>query len=242
MSAVCRMAVVAGSGLDLRNILDEVCWEKPFAVFPGLSPAGVAGHAGTFTEGLCGAVRVIVQQGRRHFYEGLKFEEVTATVRVLASFGVDRIVFTNAAGGLKAGLEPGALMAAECIMTWPYRGWPDAPGETVPNWRVPECEASGTYAWVHGPSYETRAEIAALQRQGAWAVGMSTAPEIVAAQGLGMRAGAISCITNTCCRRQRLTHDEVLDIGQHHSARLCELLRRVLPGFAEGDQKTDRLF
>ncbi|MFO7974966.1 MAG: hypothetical protein R6V12_10070, partial [Candidatus Hydrogenedentota bacterium] len=172
------IAVVAGSGLDLKPILDTVCWEKPFEAFCGLSFASVAGHAGAFIQGMCGDVPMIVQQGRRHFYEGLRFEEVTAPVRELASLGVDAILFTNAAGGLKIDLKPGFLMAAERIVTWPYRGWPDRPSVIVPTWVVPECDATGAYAWVHGPSYETRAEIAALQQRGACAVGMSTAPEM----------------------------------------------------------------
>jgi purine-nucleoside phosphorylase len=193
----------------------------------------VTGHAGTFIEGICGNVHVIIQQGRRHFYEGLSFEEVTAHVRVLASQGVDRIVFTNAAGGLKSELEPGSLMAIKHILTWPYRGWPDRPPEIIPSRLVPECDATGTYAWVHGPSYETRAEIAELERQGACAVGMSTAPEIVAAHALGIRTAAISCITNTSFQRHPLTHDEVLRIAQRTSSKLCGLLRRVLPMFTE---------
>ena len=179
------MAVVAGTGLNLRDLFDTISWEKPFHAFGDLSSGGVPGHANTFIEGTCRSMRVIVQQGRRHFYEGLTFEDVTAPVRVLASLGVDRVVFTNAAGGLKSELEPGALMAVEHILTWPYRGWPDRPPRIVPTWLMPGCDATGAYAWVHGPSYETRAEIAALQRQGACAVGMSTAPEMTAAHTLG---------------------------------------------------------
>lgn len=227
------MAVVAGTGLNLRDLFDTISWEKPFHAFGDLSSGGVPGHANTFIEGTCRSMRVIVQQGRRHFYEGLTFEDVTAPVRVLASLGVDRVVFTNAAGGLKSELEPGALMAVEHILTWPYRGWPDRPPRIVPTWLMPGCDATGAYAWVHGPSYETRAEIAALQRQGACAVGMSTAPEMTAAHTLGMHTAALSCITNTCFQPHPLTHTGVLRAAQCASSRLCHLLRRTLPVFAE---------
>lgn len=233
MTSLPPIAVVAGSGIDLRGLLDNVRWEKPFSAFQSLASVSVAGHSGVFLEGMSETIPVIVQQGRCHFYEGLSYAEVTAPVQLLASLGVERIVFTNAAGGLKAELEPGCLMAAERIETWPYRGWPNRPREIVPQWLVPECDRVGTYMWVHGPSYETRAEIAALERAGISAVGMSTAPEMACAHALGLRTAAISCITNNCLRTQVLSHAHVVATAERASEKLCAVLRRALPYLAE---------
>jgi purine-nucleoside phosphorylase len=227
------VAVVAGSGLDLTGLLDRVNWEKPFEAFKGLSATSVSGHSGVFTLGSCADVDVILQQGRRHMYEGLTFEKTTASVRALVSLGVDRIIFTNAAGGLKPAMNPGMLLAVERIMTWPYRAWPERPEELVPDWVMPGSDAAGVYVWVHGPSYETRAEIAVLQRVKASAVGMSTAPEVAAAQALGLRTAAISCITNNCCEVKHLSHEDVLATARNASERLCEVLARALPRYAE---------
>ncbi len=226
-----RIAIVTGSGLELGGLLDRPVWEKPFSAFEHCSPAQVAGHPGTFAAGECAGVPLILQRGRRHIYEGIGFDELTAPVRALAAMGVECVVFTNAAGGLLPELEPGHLLAVERVITWPCRRWPEQPGELLPDWLVPACDATGVYAWVHGPSYETRAEIGALRSMGAGAVGMSTAPEMAAAHRLGLRTAVVSCITNTCCRVQRLTHDHVLATARDASARLCALLRNALPDF-----------
>jgi purine-nucleoside phosphorylase len=116
-------------------------------------------------------------------------------------------------------------MAASRIRLWRYRRWPAAPAQLMPDFELPGCDASGAYHWVHGPCYETRAEIRALQTEKSSAVGMSTAPEMHRAQALGMRAAAISCITNNCCTPQHLTHEHVLRTAAAASARLSALLR-----------------
>ncbi len=226
-----RIAIVAGSGLDLSSLLDRRFWEKPFSAFDGCSAAQVDGHPGSFIAGECGGEPLIVQQGRRHLYEGLRWDALAAPLKTLAAMGVERVVFTNAAGGLLPELKPGSLMDVERILTWPCRRWSEQPGALVPGWRVPGCDATGIYVWMHGPSYETRAEIAALQGMGASAVGMSTAPEMAAAHALGLRTAAVSCVTNNCCRPQRLSHEAVLATARASSARLCELLRFALPDF-----------
>ncbi len=231
MTARPRIAVVAGSGLDLSALLDRRLWEKPFSAFDGCSAGQVAGHPGSFIAGESAGELLIVQQGRRHLYEGVRWDALTAPLRALAAMGVECVVFTNAAGGLLAELKPGSLLDVERIITWPCRRWERQPAALVPGWRVPGCDATGVYAWMSGPSYETRAEIAALQGMGASAVGMSTAPELAAAHALGLRTAAVSCITNNCCRPQRLSHEEVLAAARASSARLCALLRHALPGF-----------
>lgn len=226
------LAVVAGSGLNLRALLDEIDEERDFPGVAGLDSAIVAGHVGRFVFGKSEGARVILQCGRLHLYEGLDCAKTTAPVAALHEFGARTIVFTNAAGGLLPEMRPGELMAADAIRVWPCTRQ-ETPQETLwPDFISDDCEWRGAYHWVHGPCYETRAEIAALRSLGSAAVGMSTAPEIARAQALGMRAAAISCITNNCCTPQVLTHDHVLRIAASASARLCEVLRGIVRGEA----------
>lgn len=233
------VGIVAGSGLDLRPVLDHVEDERAFGEFPGLPTTEIAGHAGRFVLGRCGRTPVVLQLGRVHVYEGHELPTVTRAVEVLHELGVRTLICTNAAGGLDPSMEPGHLMAAARIRLWPYRRWPSQPEQMDPDFVVGHCDWTGPYCWVHGPCYETRAEIRALQSLDARAVGMSTAPEIYRAQQLGMRAAAVSCITNNCCTPHVLTHEHVLRTAQAASSRLRGLLRGAIEaGF--GDTKPAR--
>lgn len=234
------IAIVAGSGLDLTPVLDSVARVHAFSEFAGLPARGVAGHAGRFVDGQSGESRVIIQCGRLHFYEGWDHATVVRTVDILRDFGASTIVFTNAAGGLQPEMQPGDLMAADCVRIWPYRGWPGAPGALAPDLEVAGCDWRGAYHWVHGPCYETRAEIAALRAEKSSTVGMSTAPELHRAQALGIRAAAVSCITNNCCTPQHLTHDHVLRTAAAASARLCAILRAEICGGSLGTSPITR--
>jgi purine-nucleoside phosphorylase len=203
-----------------------------------LSGTGVEGHAGRFVLGHCAGTRVIVQCGRLHLYEGLAYDSVVQTVDALHALGARTAIFTNAAGGLEPQMRPGDLMAANAVRLWRYRGWPDAPECLIPDFQLAGCDVRGAYHWVHGPCYETRAEISALRASRSSAVGMSTAPEMHRAQRLGMRSAAISCITNNCCTPQHLTHAHVLRTAAAASARLCTLLRRHIQGIADANHAT----
>lgn len=235
MTARPAMGIVAGSGLALDGVLDEVREMRPFGASPALGDPAVEGHAGAFLMGGCCGIPVVLQQGRLHFYEGFGYAAATKPVDVMRDMGVERIVFTNAAGGLEPAMVPGSLMAVSSVGLWPCRMWPDQPRELELDWVIPGCDTTGRYAWVHGPSYETRAEIGALQRSGGAAVGMSTAPELVRCGELGISAAAISCITNNCCVPRKLTHEHVIKIAATASDRLTELLRTAFRALAGGD-------
>jgi len=222
------IGIVAGSGLDLTPVLDSITCEYTFEEFASLPESAVAGHGSRFIEGRVGESYVVVQCGRLHLYEGYDLESVVAPVEALYNRGVRTIVFTNAAGGLFPAMRPGDLMTVDRLRTWSYRGWPEAPRVLSPNFEIGGCTWRGAYHWVHGPCYETRAEIAALRAEKSSAVGMSTAPELLRAQQLGMRAAAVSCITNNCCTPQKLTHDHVLRTAAAASTELCRLLRGAI--------------
>lgn len=221
--------IVSGSGIHLRPVLDEVLMELPFAEVQGVATATVAGHDGTFVFGRCGGFPVVLQAGRIHLYEGHGYDAVTATVDALHGFGVDRLILTNAAGGLEADLLPGDWVAADHVLAWRF-GLHTFPENMTPDFIVPGCRAIGTYIWMHGPCYETRAEIRALQAMGGKTVGMSVAPELERCQQLGMRAGVVSCVTNNCTTQEPLSHLQVVDAAQKASEHLCSILRGFIGG------------
>lgn len=222
------IAIVAGSGMDLGGILDVVETVIPFDTVPGLGSATVAGHAGAFIFGRACGRRIAVQQGRRHFYEGLTYADVVRPVELLADAGVRTMLFTNAAGGLRRAFAPGDLMAISRIRCLPTPGWTTPPPWLRPELVLPGCDHRGVYASVPGPCYETPAEIMALRRLRIAAAGMSTAAEVDCCQRHGLRCGAVSCITNTCFGDKPVTHDCVLEAARRCSARLRGLLREAL--------------
>ena len=216
----------------MRSLLDEVFAERPFRAVPGLPQSAVPGHEGAFIHGRCAGTPVVLQCGRLHAYQGLAFEDVTRPVDVMHEYGVDRILFTNAAGGLWPKMRPGDLVTAAGVRPWRYGPF-DLPATLDVDFRVAGCDFTGDYVWMHGPCYETRAEVAALQSLGAAVVGMSAAPELLRCRQLGIRAGLVSCVTNSCCTPQILTHDHVVATAQRASARLCEVIRAALPRLTE---------
>jgi len=228
-----KVAIVAGSGLDLRPLLDDLYAERCFSDFPGLAAANTAGHSGMFLIGRHAGRDVIVQCGRLHAYEGLGIRALGRTVDALALLGAHTTVFTNAAGGLRPEAAPGTLVAAEAVWCWPYRA-ASLPPMLRPSCTLDGCALRGTYVWMHGPCYETRAEVRLLAAWGATTVGMSTAPELVRCEAIGMRTAVVSCVTNNCLRPSKLTHGHVLDAAKRTSERLRELLARNLPALAEG--------
>lgn len=249
-----RAILVLGSGLG--GVADEIeeAVRIPFALVPGFPrrTQELAGHAGALVAGRWAGVDVVAMQGRFHLYEGWNPEDVALPVRALATLGARVMVLTNAAGGLRPGMQPGDLMiiADHINLMWrnPLIG-PAAPGETrfpdmsdpyhAPFRRAAEATAlelgipvtQGVYAAVLGPSYETPAEIRMLARLGADAVGMSTIPEVLVGRAMGVRCLGISCITNLAAGLggKELTHEEVMETGAAVRDRLAALVRGVLP-------------
>lgn len=177
---------------------------------------------------------------------------VTFAVRVLGQLGVTTLVVTNAAGGINVGFSSGALMVIDdhinCIGTNPLIGRNDERfGARFPDMsevysvrlrRLADEVASsqgfalahGVYVAVHGPSYETPAEIRAFRALGADAVGMSTTPEAIVARQMGMEVLGLSCITNMAAGvlPQPLVHDEVMEVANRVRDRFIGLLEGVL--------------
>ncbi len=225
----------------------------PYTRIPNFPPARVEGHAGELLFATMKGVRVAVLSGRIHYYEGHDLDTVTLPTRVLALLGVRSLLVTNAAGGIRSDLQPGDLMAVEDHVNVmgmnPLRG-PNDPrlGPRFPDMteaydgtvRAALHEAAdsegialkdGVYAAVAGPSYETPAEVRMLERMGADAVGMSTVPEVVVANQMGLKVGAISCIANRAAglSDQRLSHADVTREAERAAERFCRLLAAAIP-------------
>ncbi|MFL5383402.1 MAG: purine-nucleoside phosphorylase [Longimicrobiaceae bacterium] len=252
-----RAILVLGSGLGgLADEIEEPV-SIPFGEIPGFPrrTQELAGHAGRLVVGRFEGVEVAAMQGRFHLYEGWTPAEVALPVRALAALGSRTLLLTNAAGGLRPGMEPGDLMViADHINLMgqnPLIG-PVAPGEhRFPDMSDPydreyrvAAEAAalelgipvtqGVYAALPGPSYETPAEIRMLARLGADAVGMSTVPEVLVARAVGVRCLGISCITNLAAGLggATLSHAEVMEVGERVRDRLAALVRGILPRIA----------
>ena len=229
-----RLAIVLGSGFQCITHAMEVDAAVPYSRLPGFIKSGVTGHRGEVVIGKLGKIPVLVLNGRSHYYEGHSLDEVTFPIRVLAEYGVESVLLTNAAGGINRKFRPGDFMLFKDHINL----MPDNPlrGE-VPNGlerfidlsdtydtklakamraaaRVTKAPLrQGIYLALPGPNYETPAEIRAFAKLGADAVGMSTVPEVLVARQHGLRIAALSCITNAAAGigKDGLSHDEVLD-------------------------------
>jgi purine-nucleoside phosphorylase len=251
------VAVVLGSGLGA--FADELHGgvEVPYSEIPGWPSSTAIGHAGKLVVGRLGAFSVAVMAGRAHLYEGYTPQQVVYGVRVLGRLGVRSMVFTNAAGGINLKLERGGLVLISDHINLQGSNPLAGPNHDELGPRFPdmteaysrECRrialevaaeqgmavSEGVYAAMQGPSYETPAEIRFLRAIGADVVGMSTVPEVIAANHMGMRSLAISCVTNMAAGvlPQRLSHDEVLETGEWVRDTLVRFLKAVLPRLAD---------
>ena len=248
-----RVAVVLGSGLGAfaGELADRT--EISYSAIPGWPCSTAAGHAGKLVFGKLGPLEVAVMAGRVHLYEGYTPAQVTFGVRVLGAMGVRSMVFTNAAGGINLALERGGLVLLSDHINLQGSNPLVGPNDDARGPRFPDMSeaysrhlralahevgselgirlAEGVYAAVLGPSYETPAEIRYLRAIGADLVGMSTVPEVIAANHMGVAALGISCVTNMAAGilPRKINHAEVLETGEMVRATLVKFLRALLP-------------
>ena len=248
-----RIGIVLGSGLGaFADTLAERS-EVPYSGIAGWPLSTADGHAGKLVTGRIGDTGVIALSGRAHYYEGYTSAQVTFGIRELARRGVTSLILTNAAGGIRPGYRAGDLVLISdhinLMGTNPLLGphddslgprFPDMSEAYSREYREIARQAGapmgldlqeGVYAAMLGPSYETPAEIRFLRTIGADLVGMSTVPEVIAANSLGMKVLAISCVTNLAAgiQARKLVHQEVLDTGSRVRDTLIRLLTAVVP-------------
>ena len=246
------IGLILGSGLgDLADSLENRI-VIPYEDIPCFPRSGVAGHAGALVFGeICGK-SLVVMQGRVHYYEGHSQEHITMPVRVMKLLGVERLVLTNAAGGVNLNYAPGDLMLISDHINFsganPLVGdnldefgprFPDASDVYTARLRrelLPKAEKAGialkqgVYMMFSGPSFETPAEIRMARVLGADAVGMSTVPEALVAAHCGMEVMGISCISNMAAGvlNQKLSHQEVMDTGAMVHDKFQKLIKIVI--------------
>jgi purine-nucleoside phosphorylase len=232
-----QIALILGSGLSHLSSNVAVEQSVPFAEITGLAAPTVAYHRGLVTLGEWAGQRVLIFEGRLHYYEGHPWDRVELLPRVAAALGAKQILLTNAAGGIHPHLLPGSFLAIRDHLEWNHAYcWrtvqPSPYSPRLLNLIAQAAERlgisllQGTYASVTGPSYETPAEIRALRTCGADAVGMSTTREGLRARALGMEVAALSCITNRAAGLSEgpITHEEVARIAQEQGQRLATLI------------------
>jgi len=256
LAPVPEVAVILGSGLgDFASGLDSPK-VLSYDQIPHWPVSKVIGHAGQLVVGGVGAGaharRVIALSGRSHFYEGHPMDVVTFATRVLGQLGVKVLIVTNAAGGINLKFSSGALMIIDDHINFMGTNPLVGPNDDRFGPRFPDMSEvysrrlrglardaaqqmalpleQGVYVGVHGPSYETPAEIRAFRTLGADAVGMSTVPEAIVARHMGMEVLGLSCITNMAAGvlPQPLVHDEVMETARRVRGSFIALLEGII--------------
>lgn len=251
-----QIALILGSGLG--SFADELSQAVriPYTNIPFFPRSTAIGHAGQMVIGYAGEVPVAAMQGRVHLYEGYSAQQVAFPMRVFGRMGIRAVVVTNAAGGINSEYNQGALVLINDHINLqgqnPLVGTNDDRfGLRFPDMtqayskRLREIArraahkmgmnlAEGVYAALLGPSYETPAEIRYLRSIGADLVGMSTIPEVIAANHIGMRVLAISCVTNMAAGLldKPLSHIEVLETTERVRGDFVALLRAMIAEIA----------
>lgn len=250
-----KIGIVLGSGLgDLGEKIENPV-SIDYSALEGFPVSTAPGHKGRFIAGKLAGKDVICMQGRLHFYEGHDMADILLPIRVMRRLGTETLILTNAAGGINKTFSVGDIMLIEDHINFMGRNplvgqnddafgcrFPDMSYAYNPDLRTlaEQCAAAsgvdirkGVYLACSGPSYETPAEIRAFRTLGADAVGMSTVPEVIAANHCGMRVLAFSLISNMAAGilPQPLTEEEVLEAGRRKGAEMqkliCEIIKKL---------------
>ncbi|HYE83836.1 MAG TPA: purine-nucleoside phosphorylase [Clostridia bacterium] len=252
IKSVPEIALILGSGLGDMAEEAEDKTAIDYKEIPNFPVSTVQGHKGRLVFGRISGKRVVFMQGRFHYYEGYRMEDVVFPVWVFKALGVEKLIVTNAAGGVNTSFNPGDLMLIKDHINYTNNNPLIGPNLEAFGPRFPDMSEAyskgltelvrksaaengiklqeGTYTFLTGPSYETPAEIRACRIIGADAVGMSTVPEVVAANHCGIKAVGISCITNMAAGilDQPLNHKEVMETADRVKENFSKLIKSVV--------------
>ncbi len=249
-----EVGVVLGSGLgDIINDVNEKVIIS-YNEVPGMPKSTVAGHKGNFIFGILENKKVVIMQGRIHFYEGYSLQEVTIPIRIMKKLGIKNLILTSAVGGIRGRLplKPGDIVLIKDhinnIKDNPLIGphneefgvrFPDMSevyskqlrqlAKKVANkFKIKVYE--GIYNASCGPSYETPAEVQAFKKLGADVVGMSVVPESIVANQSGIKVLGISYVSNLAAGISKtvLTHEEVLENAKKVASKLNLLVKEII--------------
>lgn len=246
-----EIGIVLGSGLG--DLADKYCdIAIPYSNIPHFTKSTVQGHKGQLVFADINGRKVVMMQGRNHFYEGHSMSDVTYPIKVMKKLGVKTLILTNAAGAVNKSFRPADLMVItdhiNFMGTNPLIGrndenfgvrFPDM-SEVYSKNLIKIVDAAGrllkldlkhgVYMATTGPSYETPAEIKMARFMGADAIGMSTVPEAIVANYCGIEVIGISCISNyaTGVSTKKLSHEEVIETTDKVKAKFKELVLLLL--------------
>lgn len=247
-----EVAIILGSGLgSLAEDVGNKITIK-YSEIPHFPVSTVQGHAGQFVYGELEGKKVILMQGRFHYYEGYDIKTVVMPIRVLKILGIDKLIVTNAAGGVNTNFKAGDLMIIKDHIN--FSGVNPLIGRNIEELgpRFPDMSQAynreliriakdvanennidvveGVYIMLSGPTYETPGEVRMLRVLGADATGMSTVPEVIVANHSGIKVLGISCITNMACGilDQPLSHEEVMETSERVKHEFKTLVRGVI--------------
>ncbi len=246
-----ELGVILGSGQSDVLPLENIDATFKFSQLQAMEPCSVPGHGGYFEVGNIGGLKVIIQRGRLHYYEGFDIDQVTYSVRLMHALGIETLVVCNASGAINDSLVAGDIVVIvdhiNMMGVNPLRHLKlpvqsrlvDMTGAYDQHLRelfysIAEQlgieVTSGVYAAMPGPSYETPAEVRMLSLIGADIVGMSTVPEVIMATALGIRVLGLSIVANIAAGMQmaRITHLDILKAISTSTPRLNHLLNAFI--------------
>lgn len=246
-----EIAIILGSGLG--ELADEYCdYAIPYNEIPDFIKSTVHGHKGRLVFAEIQGKKVVMMQGRNHFYEGHSMQEITYPVKVMKALGIKTLILTNAAGAVNEEYRAADLMLITDHINHmgsnPLIGPNDEKlGERFPDMTevykkslikiAEKCAKDlgidikkGVYWANSGPSYETPAEIKMIRKLGGDAVGMSTVPEAIVGNYCGLNILGISCITNAASSETsgKLSHEEVIEAANKAKIKFKNLILSVL--------------
>lgn len=250
------IGLILGSGLGY--IADKIEEKKEFNYdeIPFFPTSTVKGHDGKLVFGKLDGVSVVALKGRFHAYEGLDIKKITFPIYVMKNLGIKGLILTNASGGINRTFNPGDIVANTDYINVSFRNpligpnYEELGQRFVPmaepidiNWAnrvIKECAEKdnisikkGTYAWYLGPNYETPAEIKMFEKFHADLVGMSTMPEIIAANHAEINVIAFSAVTNMASGilPKKLNHSEVIQIADKIKPQFEQVVKNAIKLF-----------
>jgi len=249
-----KIALILGSGLGA--LADEI--KNPVKIryheIPAFKQSSVDGHVGQLVIGKLQGKDVLIMQGRIHYYEGHKIQDIVFPIKVMKKLGIEKLIITNAAGAVNDKFEVGSLMLIKDHINLMGNNPLIGANDNTLGHRFPDMSEvydknliayakkcadklnlntkEGIYLATTGPSYETPAEVRMMRIMGADAVGMSTVPEAIAANYAGIKILGISCLTNYAAgvKDEKLCHEEVIHIGENVKESFSSLIKEILRG------------
>lgn len=247
--------IVLGTGLSQLSHEMDIQLEVPYGEIPHFPESTVQSHSGKLLFGTLAGKPVVAMAGRFHFYEGYSMQQVTFPIRVMKALGVQKLLLSNAAGGINPHYQPGDIVFLRDHINLqpenPLRGvnderlgprFPDMLDTYHPELRKKALQiaqshgfraAEGVYVGLQGPNLETPAEYQFLHRMGGDLVGMSTVPEVLVARHSGIEVLAVSVVSNACyplSRIQPTTVEDVIRVVEAAEPRLRQIVLELLQG------------